>query len=160
MTTPFSPVRPSAGLLATAAVWTWLDATPAGHIGFFLIAHPPARRAGEDPDGICASMCGLADALGLALPTEVLPDVGPRLLLGPTASVLLELDDCPFQMHAPVGATWARFVADGGPVVILTGLDPLTPCAPRPVVESYIATGLLTSRLFLGKTCIASGRPR
>ncbi|MDX6330761.1 MAG: hypothetical protein QOI83_3144 [Streptomycetaceae bacterium] len=46
-----------------------------------------------------------------------------------------------------VGRQWSRFVAGGRPLV---GLDPLVPCAPREVVEIYVAATAVADRLRLG----------
>jgi hypothetical protein len=49
-----------------------------------------------------------------------------------------------------VGRQWSRFVAGGRPVAVLVGLDPLVPCAPREVVEIYVAATAVADRLRLG----------
>jgi hypothetical protein len=142
--------RPTAGLIASLAVWHWIAPTPAGPVAFLLLAHPPKGHAGS-PAEIALRMRGLADSLRLAVCSKPLPDIGPRLLLH-DLDALLKLDRCDYLLHAPVGDRWSEFAAAGGTVTIVVGLDPLRPHAPKELVEAYMAATARTGRLFMGKT--------
>lgn len=127
------------------AAWSWLDETGFGPVAFLLLVPPP-------PDGE-----GLAAALGLAEPGVRLPDIGDRVaLLGPDRAAVLGIE-------VPVGRRWASFVASGGPVAVLVGLEPLAADSGRTAVEAYVAANTLSARLRLGvsgpRPASAKGQP-
>ncbi|MCP3821900.1 hypothetical protein NLX86_28550 [Streptomyces sp. A3M-1-3] len=158
MLTQPATITPSAGLLASVAAWFWIDPTKVGHVAFLLIAHPPGRRPGESPQMVEARMRGLADALTLAEPAALLPDIGPRLFMHRESDALLRLDGCDYLLHVPIGGGWARFVCDGGTVTVVVGLDPLPVSSSLEVVDAYITERATQGRLLLGKT--RADRPR
>lgn len=96
-------------------------------------------------------MRGLADALALAEPAAVLPDIGPRLFMSAESEVVLRLDGCQYAMRARAEEGWRRFVNDGGTVAVAVGLDPLPTRAPRELVERYVVDRVTEGRLLLGK---------
>ncbi|WP_432110770.1 hypothetical protein [Streptomyces sp. YPW6] len=134
---------------------TWLDVTPSGHVAFLLIAHPPARRGDKTPAAIETRMRGLAAALRLAPPSELLPDIGSRLRVHGQTAIILDIDRCDYRLRVPVGSgEWSRFVADGGPVAIALGLDELARGADFAGVEDYLALAAANDRLLMGKTYV------
>jgi hypothetical protein len=148
------PLPPTAGLLCSVAVSTWIDSTIAGHVAFLLIGRPPVPDPHTTPDTTELQMRGLAKGLGLAPPHALLPDLGTRLFPyeSESTSVVITIDDCEHLMRVPIGGQWFRFVADGGPVVIALGFDRLKPDANREEVETFLADSAITGRLLLGKT--------
>ncbi|MFB7919314.1 hypothetical protein [Streptomyces sp. NPDC056061] len=143
--------EPTAGLLASLGAWFWVDPTEAGLVAFLLFAHPPARREGESPGSIEGHMRGLALALELAHPSNLLPDIGPRLAVH-GRSALLSLDGCRTSLHVPVTTEWSRFVTGGATVAVAVGLDPLLPRTPFAAARAYVSEGAQHGRLYLGKT--------
>jgi hypothetical protein len=114
------------------AAWSWLDDTAFGVVAFILLV--PPSPGGE----------ALAAGLGLAEPGARLPDIGDRVrVVGPDR---VALDGT----EVPVGRRWASFVAAGGPVAVLVGLEPLPGHAGRRTVEAYVAANTLAGRLRLG----------
>jgi hypothetical protein len=114
------------------AAWSWLDDTALGPVAFLLLVPPPPEAE------------TLAAALGLVEPGARLPDIGDRVaLLGPDRVALDGIE-------VPVGRRWASFVAGGGPVAVLVGLEPLAGDAGRGSVEAYVAANTLARRLRLG----------
>ncbi|WP_103534654.1 hypothetical protein [Streptomyces sp. SM11] len=152
MLTRPATIAPSAGLLASVAAWFWIDPTKVGHLAFLLIAHPPGLRPGESPQMVEARMRGLADALTLAEPTVLLPDIGSRLFMHQESDVLLRLDGCDYLLHVPIGGDWVRFVCDGGTVTVVVGPDPLPVSSSLEFVDAYVTERALQGRLRLGKT--------
>jgi hypothetical protein len=150
--TPTTPRPPTAGLLAAVVTSTWIDRTPHGDAAFLLVAHPPDRRAAfASVDTVAPQMRGLGEALGLAVAAERLPFIGHRVTVhGDKAAV--RVDGCDYSLGATVGPRWGRFVADGGPIVIALGLDPLSHGADRATIEAYLGRCTLAGRLLLGIT--------
>ncbi len=120
--------------------WTWLEATAIGRIAFVLAAHPEGGTRAEV----------FAAGLGLADPADRMPYVGERVALsGPRAR--LRLDHCRYPVGLTVSARWTEFAAQGGPIALLVGLDPLPRYASAETVESYLGR----ARLRMGTTRIA-----
>ncbi len=134
---------PTPGFVNSLASWAWLERTSAGPVAFLLLAHPDAGRV--EPE-----LAGLASALGLAPPRTRLPDTGTRVTLVGAVRAVVQLDGCAHRVQVEVGERWSAFVADGGPVLLLVGLDPLARCSPRERVEEYLGVGTLVGRLRLG----------
>ncbi|WP_405727977.1 hypothetical protein OG607_25715 [Streptomyces sp. NBC_01537] len=112
--------------------WSWLEDTGFGPVAFLLLV--PPRPEGE----------ALAAELGLAEPGERLPEVGERVAVqGRDRAALHGVD-------FPVSKRWAAFVASGGPVAVLVGLEPLPAHAARGAVEAYVAANTLAGSLRLG----------
>lgn len=129
-------------LLNSVAAWTWVADTGFGPMAFLLVAHPE-RLEGRRLEG-------LADAMGLGSPKVRLRDTGERVTLFGCTNAAVHLDGCDHLMQVSVGDHWSRLVADGGPVALLVGLDPLPRRAPRERVEPYLAATALADRLRMG----------
>jgi hypothetical protein len=143
--------RPTAGLLASVLTAPWLDTTPQGDTAaFLLIAHPMSARLGA-VGTVEAEMRGLAAALDLAPASERIPDVGRRLTVHGGKAVL-SVTGCDYRLGADIGCGWQSFVINGGPVVVVLGLDPLAPGADRDGVEQYLGRCALACHLFTGLT--------
>jgi hypothetical protein len=142
--TPQTPLTPLPELtregINALATYTWLETTAIGRIAVVLAAHP------EGGDGARS----FARALRLAEPADRMPYVGDRISVD-GAHARLRLDDCAYLVELAVGPQWAAFVAGGGPVALIAGLDPLPRCAPPDTVASY----LRGARLRLGTTAVA-----
>ncbi|MFD9859771.1 hypothetical protein [Streptomyces alboflavus] len=145
---------PDAGLLARVGVTTWLENTPLGCVAFLLIVPPPSLD-NESRSVSELRMRGLGAALGLAPTSQVLPDIGPRLRMQGQTAVVVEIDQCDYQLRVPVGTSeWARFVAEGGPVAVALGLDELRRGTDHGGVERYLARTTEAERLLMGKTAV------
>ncbi|MDF3291384.1 hypothetical protein [Streptomyces silvisoli] len=134
---------PTPAFVNSLASWAWLERTSAGPVAFLLLAHPDARQVERE-------LVGLARALGLAPPRTRLPDTGARVTLVGRLRAVVQLDGCAHRVQVEVGERWSAFVGDGGPVLLLVGLDPLARCSPRERVEEYLGVGTLGGRLRLG----------
>ncbi len=123
--TPLPPM--TRDLINSLATYTWLEATAVGRVAFVLAAHPEGGpEAGR-----------FARALRLAEPARRMPYVGERVTVS-GAHARLRLDQCPYAVELAVGPQWTAFVAAGGPVALIVGLDPLPRCSPPETVESYL----------------------
>ncbi|WUD74697.1 hypothetical protein OG937_24880 [Streptomyces sp. NBC_00510] len=121
------------------ASWTWLDDTAFGPVAFLLLAHPHGSGTEE-----------LAVFLGLAEPGRRLPELGERITVPrPGRATVRGADGGPL-LEVAAGDRWAAFVAGGGPVALVVGLDPLARRAPLPQVETYLALGTTAGRIRLG----------
>ncbi|MDX3075991.1 hypothetical protein ACIP98_02470 [Streptomyces sp. NPDC088354] len=132
------------------ATWAWLDGTAFGPVAFLLLAHPRGHGT-----------AGLAALLGLAEPGRRLPDLGERITVSAPGRAVVHADGGGCLLEVAVGERWSAFVADGGPVALVVGLEPLARRAPLAEVEDYLATGALTARIRLGiSRRRAAGQPR
>lgn len=129
-----APTRADVNALAT---YTWLETTAIGRMAVVLAAHP------EGGPGAAA----FARALRLADPADRMPYVGVRIAVD-ASHARLRLDGCAFLVELAVGPRWAAFVAGGGPVALIAGLDPLPRLVPPDTVSAY----LRRARLRLGTT--------
>ncbi|MEU6175762.1 hypothetical protein ABZ832_28120 [Streptantibioticus parmotrematis] len=127
------------------ATWSWLEKTAIGQVAFLLAAHPEGAYEARD----------FADALGLAEPSRSIPYIGERVTLD-ARGARLRVDGWSHDVRLSVGDQWSRFVADGGPVAVLVGLDPLPRCAQPEEVAAY----LLKCDMRMGTTAIRGGGTR
>lgn len=121
------------------ASWTWLDDTAFGPVAFLLLAHPHGSGTEE-----------LAALLGLAEPGRRLPELGERIAVPRPGRATVRGPDGGPLLEVAAGDRWSAFVAGGGPVALVVGLDPLARRAPLPEVETYLALGTTAGRLRLG----------
>ncbi|MGG7572890.1 hypothetical protein [Streptomyces sirii] len=140
------------GLLAALGAWTWLGVDPVDtDLAHVLLAHPPGRSGHDTVLAIEARMRHLSASLGgLAEPPDLVPDLGERLLIVDTATVLLRFHSTPFGIQLPVRPGWTQHVRDHGQAVIVIGLDPLPRSADLPRVDTYLDAGLASGRLLFG----------
>ncbi|WP_206507825.1 hypothetical protein [Streptomyces chrestomyceticus] len=143
---------PGPGLLAALGAWTWLGLDPAdAPLAHRLLAHPPGRTARDTPAAIEARMQRIAAALGgLATPQERVPNLGPRLLMVSSTTVLLRFDGTRYGVRLPVRSGWTQHVRRHGQVVITIGLAPLTRSADLTDVDTYLDDTLASDRLLFG----------
>ncbi|MFG2299582.1 hypothetical protein [Actinacidiphila glaucinigra] len=131
------------------ASWTWLDDTAFGPVAFLLLAHPQGRGT-----------AGLAALLGLAEPGRRLPELGDRIAVRRPGRAVVRGADGGALLEVAAGERWSAFVAGGGPVALVVGLDPLARRAPLPEVELYLALGTTGGRIRLGISRRAPSRAR
>ncbi|WP_431043189.1 hypothetical protein ACQUSR_15710 [Streptomyces sp. P1-3] len=127
-------------LIDSVAAWSWLETTEVGTAAFVLMARP-------EPD---ERMAALADGMGLVTPRRRLPSVGPRVVLRGLSYAAVRVDGCDHAIGVLVGERWSRFVAGGGPVVLMAGLRPLRRGATRDEVDAYVAAATIADRIRLG----------
>lgn len=139
-----TPVVPTAEFFGSLVVSTVLQRTSVGLAAFVVVGHPVAG-AGCEPQ-----LVGLAGALGLRPSSERLASAGRRVVVC-GSRVLLVPDRVDRLLGLPpVGERWLRFVAEGGPVCVVLGLDPLPPDADRPALRRYLADAAAHGRAHLG----------
>ncbi len=140
--TPFTALPPlTRELIDSLATYTWLEPTAVGRVAFVLAAHPVGGPRAER----------FARALRLAEPSRRMPYVGERVTVS-GSHARLRLDGCPYAVELAVGPQWTAFVAAGGPVALVVGLDPLPRCSPPERVEAYLRRG----RVRMGTARVAS----
>ena len=142
---------PGPGLLAALGAWTWLGVDPADtDLAHLLLAHPPGHTQRDTAAAIEARMRHHSAALGsLAEPQHPIPDLGDRLLIAVTTTVL-RFDGTRFGMRLPVRTGWAEHVRTHGQAVVVMGLDPLPRSADLARVDAYLDAGLASGRLLFG----------
>ncbi|MFI6769609.1 hypothetical protein [Streptomyces sp. NPDC050355] len=92
----------------------------------------------------------LSAALGSLAPPQVpTPDLGERLLIADTATVL-RFDGTRYGTRLPVRPGWTQHVRDHGQAVVVVGLDPLPRSADLARVDAYRDVGLASGRLLFG----------
>lgn len=150
--TPSAPAGPPGpGLLAVLGAWTWLGVDPDDtDLVHLLLAHPPGHTAHDTAAAIETRMRQLSAALGgLAPPQAPTPDLGERLLIADTATVL-RFDGTRYGTRLPVRTGWTQHVRDHGQAVVVIGLDPLPRSADLTRVDAYLDVGLASGRLLFG----------
>ncbi len=130
---------PTRADVAALATYTWLETTAVGRMAVALAVD---ARGGP-------GAARFARALRLGAPAEGMPWVGARISVA-GGLARLRLDDCPYLVELAVGPQWAAFVAGGGPVLLVAGLDPLPQRVPPSAVTAYLAG----ARLRLGTTAV------
>ncbi|MEV7281027.1 hypothetical protein [Streptomyces sp. NPDC093111] len=154
----FRPI-PGPGFVATLLTSTWLttpeDADP---LGWLLVAHAGARRAGETPQSVEASLMGMAETLCLAPAARTLRNCGERLIVRAGAAALHYGHPTTVLRLSHTARSWMTHVSRGGPVVIALGLDPIPPGAGRDAVEEYLHRAARAGRVHLGATGLYRGR--
>jgi hypothetical protein len=121
------------------ATWAWLDDTAFGPVAFLLLAHPEGRGTAE-----------LAALLGLAEPGRRLPELGERVTVPRSGRAAVRGAGGGRLLEVATGDRWSAFVAGGGAVALVVGLEPLARCAPLPEVEAYLALGATAGHIRLG----------
>ncbi|MET8720041.1 hypothetical protein [Streptomyces misionensis] len=144
---------PSAGLIASLATTTWLDATPTGAALCCLLLVPqPHRSVYETPTVIEQRMRAVGETLRLGQATVPPPDIGPRLRLLTPTEVALRFDGTPYRKRIPAGRAWTLLLAQGTPVALVLGLDPLSRSATPAEIDTYLDRATLRQRLLFGHT--------
>lgn len=131
---------PTPALIASLKPRLWLDYTDAGsQFAPLLITLPPARRPGEDLKTIERDMLTVADALGAAPHSTVMPFVGrDRVTLHAGGRMAVRLDGTEHVLTVDGIGPSALLVAELGQVLIIVGLDPLDPAARGLEVDRYV----------------------
>lgn len=142
---------PSAGLIASMATTTWLDAVPTGAALCCLLLVPqPPRSLYETSAVIEQRMRAVAEALHLGPATAPPPDIGPRLRLVTPTEVALRFDGTPYRKRIPAGRPWTLLLGRRTPVALVLGLDPLSRSATPAEIDSYLDRATLRQRLLFG----------
>ncbi|WP_310727243.1 hypothetical protein [Streptomyces sp. N2A] len=150
--TPLAAAGPGPGLLAALGAWTWLGVDPDGtDLAHVLLTHPPGHTEHDTAEAIEARMRCLSASLGgLAEPQDPTPDLGERLLIVGTTTVLLRFHGSRFGTRLPVRPGWTHHVRHHEQAVVVLGLDPLARSADLKRVDAYLDAGLSSGRLLLG----------
>ncbi|XQE87456.1 hypothetical protein ACN24M_20645 [Streptomyces microflavus] len=158
---------PTPGLIAQLSARTTLDRTGSGRtFASLLITHPAPQFESVDPVVVERLMLGVAVTLG-AVPA-VLPTVVPgrapsfsvdRVSLV-SAGALVHFDGTPWSMRIAESPGWSRVVASLGRVLIVVGLDELSPVASAAEVDEYIECAGAADRLYATVSSVADRRRR
>ncbi|RPK76594.1 hypothetical protein EES45_22815 [Streptomyces sp. ADI97-07] len=166
---PATLPAPTPGLIATLTAHTALHSTAQGRTyASLLITHPAPQFEDADPAKVERLMLGVAATLG-AVPA-VLPAGAPgrapafsldRVSIAPSGEVLLHFDGTPWSMRVARSPAWSRVMAGLGQVLLVVGLDELSPTASAAEVDEYIEHAGATDRLYATVSSVADrpGRP-
>lgn len=151
LSTPDTPlVPPTTMLLSSVTAVQWIERTASGHVAFLLVTHPPMDCVDRSAT-VADQMRGLAGSIGLAPPSEQMPDVSACLDVLDDGAVAFRLaSDLAWRVPTPNGE-WHEFVRHGGPIALIVGLDCLAPTTARPIIDAYLVANAECDRLLLGK---------
>ncbi|MFG2527148.1 hypothetical protein [Streptomyces sp. NPDC048516] len=92
----------------------------------------------------------MADAMELSPLTELVPDIGDRLLIGGRITAL-DYGHPMFVLAVPKpSARWRELVARGGHACVTLCLDPIPPGASRDAVEVFLSRSIANGRALVG----------
>ncbi|WP_329151181.1 hypothetical protein OIU91_28275 [Streptomyces sp. NBC_01456] len=133
-----APPIPTAGLIASLNVRTWLDHTADDTVfSALLITHPVPQFEAVDPSEVERRMRGVALAIGAVPLGTPPPEIAARVTCqGETA--LVHFEGCPYSIKVPAYRHWAKTVTGFGQVLLAVGLDALPAVASRAHVDEYL----------------------
>ncbi|WP_328385096.1 hypothetical protein OHS81_13925 [Streptomyces sp. NBC_00400] len=154
MTATARPLRaiPGPGFIARVVVSTWIDwvRNVEDAVPWLLIGHPSARPLVETRETVEDSLLGMADAMELSPPNELVPDIGDRLLIGGRITAL-DYGHPMFVLEVPKpSAQWRALVARGGHTCVTLCLDPISAGANRDAVEACLSRSIANGRALMG----------
>lgn len=154
---------PTPGLIARLQARTAVDTTAQGRsYASLLITYPAPQFEDVDPAEVERLMHGVAVTLG-AVPA-VLPETAPgrapafsvdRVSVAPTGEVLVHFDGTPWALRVARSPSWRRVAASLGQVLLVVGLDNLSPVASAAEIDEYIETMSETDRLYATVSSVA-----
>lgn len=160
---------PTPGLIAQLNAHTALSFNDSGRTyASLLITYPAPQFEDVDPAAVERLMRGVAVTLG-AVPAALpaVPGRAPsfsvdRVSIVPSGEVLVHFDGTPWQMRVARSPTWSRVMAGIGQVLLVVGLDELSPAASAAEVDEYIETAGESDRLYATVSSVAdpAGRRR
>ncbi|MFE4691283.1 hypothetical protein ACFRH6_14635 [Streptomyces sp. NPDC056749] len=169
-TAPAPIPAPTPGLIARLQARTALDHTAQGRAyASLLITYPTPQFEDVDPAEVERLMHGVAVTLG-AVPA-VLPEAGPgrapafsvdRVSIAPSGECLVHFDGTPWSLRIARSPGWTRVVEGIGQVLLVVGLDELSPVASVAEVDEYIEASGAADRLYATVSSVAdpAGRRR
>lgn len=159
---------PTPGLIARLNARTALDQTEAGRtFASLLLTYPAPQFEDVDPAGVELMMRGVASTLG-AIPA-VLPSVVPgrapsfsvdRVSITPSGIPLVHFDGTPWSMRIAESPGWSRVMSGLGRVLLVVGLDELSPVASAAEVDEYIECAGEADRLYATVSSVADAAGR
>lgn len=158
---------PTPGLIARLNAHTALHTNDAGRTyASLLITYPAPQIEDVDRAEVERLMLGVAVTLG-AVPA-VLPETAPgrapsfsvdRVSLAPSGETLVHFDGTPWQMRVARSPAWSRVMAGIGQVLLVVGLDELSPTASAAEIDEYIECVGMAGRLYATVSSVADRRP-
>ncbi|MFD0034847.1 hypothetical protein ACFVJK_42880 [Streptomyces sp. NPDC127172] len=151
-----APCTPTPGLIASLGTHTWLDQTAAGDVfGVLLITYRAPQFDDADPALVEQQMRGLVAAAGARLPDEP-PQADGSWVRRVGTDVLVHFAHCTTALRVRQPRL-ARVFANLGGVLLVIGLDELSPIACRAEIDDYLERGRGASRLFATIAGIVDG---
>ncbi|MFJ8920136.1 hypothetical protein ACIREK_11760 [Streptomyces sp. NPDC102415] len=168
-TAPTAPPipAPTPGLIAQLNARTALNFNDSGRTwASLLITHPAPQFEDVDRAQVERLMLGVAVTLGAvpaALPAA--PGRAPsfsvdRVSIAPSGETLVHFDGTPWQMRVTRSPTWSRVMAGIGQVLLVVGLDELSPTASAAEVDEYIECLGTAHRLYATVSSVADRSSR
>ena len=161
---------PTPGLIAQLQARTALDHTAEGRAyASLLITYPAPQFEDIDPAEVERLMHGVAVTLG-AVPA-VLPETAPgrapafsldRVSIAPTGEAVVHFDGTPWSLRIARSPGWTRVVEGLGQVLLVVGLDELSPVASAAEIDEYIEAAGAADRLYatVSSVAVTPGRRR
>lgn len=166
-TAPAPVPAPTPGLIAQLQARTALDHTAQGRsYASLLITYPAPQFEDVDPAEVERLMHGVALTLG-AVPA-VLPEApgrapsfsADRVSIAPSGETLVHFCGTPWSLRIARSPGWTRVVEGLGRVLLVVGLDELSPVASAAEVDEYIEASGAADRLYATVSSVASSATR
>ncbi|MFJ4126017.1 hypothetical protein ACIP3U_32400 [[Kitasatospora] papulosa] len=167
-TAPAPFPAPTPALIAQLQARTALEHTAQGRTyASLLITYPAPQFEDVDPAEVERLMHGVALTLG-AVPA-VLPEAGPgrapsfsvdRVSIGPSGETLVHFCGTPWSLRVARSPGWTRVISGLGRVLLVVGLDELSPVASAAEVDKYIEAAGAADRLYATVSSVSSPATR
>ncbi|MGW0779873.1 hypothetical protein [Streptomyces sp. NPDC002913] len=154
---------PTPGLIASLAARSRLDHNAQGRTyASLLITYAEPQFEDAEPAEVERLMLGVAYGLG-AVPA-VLPGTAPgrapsfsvdRVSVAPTGECLVHFDGTPWSLRVARSPAWTRVMAGIGQVLLVVGLDELSPVASAAEVDEYVECVGAAGRLYATVSSVA-----
>lgn len=153
--TEMAPV-PTPGVIASLRARTWIRIKTDGDVeeyNLLLITSGMPRDRTEG--GTELQMRGVAAALGLAGTSELIPDVGERVVLR-RGDLLIRFDGTDYAMRLRLPTEHTEAMAQLGRMLLAVGLDPLDPHADLAAADTYIDEATRAGRMYFGSARVSA----
>ncbi|MCX4705631.1 hypothetical protein [Streptomyces sp. NBC_01373] len=147
---------PTAGLIASLNVRTWLDHTMNNDVfSVLLLTYPAPQFEDVDAAAVERTMLGVAASLG-ATPAgdEPVPRVGARVIIR-DSDAFVSFVGCPYALKVS-HPRWAQAIGGLGQVLLAVGLDELSPVASRAEVDEYVTAAGACGRMHVALADVGS----
>ncbi|MFF9690212.1 hypothetical protein [Streptomyces sp. NPDC014623] len=166
MTTALPIPTPTPGLIASLNAHTALNPNAQGRTyASLLLTHPAPQFEDVDRAKVERLMLGVAEALG-AVPAVLPAGTGrapsfsvDRVSIAPSGETLVHFNGTPWQMRVARSPSWSRVMAGIGQVLLVVGLDELSPVASAAEIDEYIESAGEAGRLYATVSSVADRRP-